>query len=97
MADNALRSPIKLARQAVQEVIDRHHGERPEGVRRVEPHFGEDWTGAPAVFLHMFVDKGLEPTNEKIGQLNAFVRAMLDEIIDMELGYWPYSRTIEED
>jgi hypothetical protein len=96
MAENAVRSPTDAERRHVQEIIHRHEAERPEGVRRVEFTFGEDWTGHPAVYVNLFVNKGLQPTKDKIRELNDYVKILHDDIINEKVGFWPYSRTFEE-
>jgi hypothetical protein len=96
MAQDISRSPTAADRQQIQQIIDRHLEERPEGVHRVEFAFGEDWTGYPAVYVNLFVDKELKPTEAKVRELNDYVKLLHDEIIDNEIGFWPYSRTFEE-
>jgi hypothetical protein len=49
MPQQATRPPTEADRRHVQQIIDRHAMELPEGVRRIEFAFGEDWTGYPAV------------------------------------------------
>jgi hypothetical protein len=96
MPENTIRSPTDAERGQVQEIIHRHEAERPEGVRRVELAFGEDWNGHPAVYVNLFVNKGLRPTKDKIRELNDYVKILQNDIINEEIGFWPYSRTFEE-
>lgn len=95
MAQGILRLPTEAERYAVNQIVERHKADRPDGVRRIEVEFGEDWTGYPSVYVNLFVDKALElhPKPEKIQELNRFVQAIHDEIIDSKIEFWPYSRT----
>jgi hypothetical protein len=93
---NAVRTPTEADRRLIQGIIERHAAQRPGGVHRVEFVFGEDWTGYPAVYLHMFVGKDLKPTDHKISELNDYVKLLQDDIIDQNIGFWPYTRTFEE-
>jgi ribosomal protein L17 len=95
MADLALRAPTDADRQLVQEIIDRYEA-RPAGVRRVDFTFGEDWTGAPAVYIDLIVDKSVKPTMDKASELNNFIKLIHDDIIDSKFEFWPYSRTFTE-
>jgi hypothetical protein len=92
--ENRARAPTDEDRRLVQGIIDRHVAELPPGVRRIDVEFGEDWTGYPAAYIKMFVDKDLKPTNDKIKELNKFLQILHDEIIDAGAGFWPYSRTL---
>lgn len=96
MSEHTLRAPTDAERQKVQAIIDRHAIEQPEGVRRVEINFGEDWTGYPAVYVNLFVSKNLQVTERKIRELNDYVKQLHNDIIDEDIGFWPYSRTFEE-
>ena len=98
MGQNMTRSQTEVERQRIQEVIDKH---RPEmalaGVRRVEFALGEDSTGDPAVKVVMVIGKDLQPTKEKIGELNDFAQILVNDIIDLESDFWPYVRTSVEE
>jgi hypothetical protein len=97
MTDLALRAPTVADRQLVQEIIDRYETRRPAGVRRVDfTTFGEDWTGAPAVYIDLIVDKSVKPTMDKARELNDFIKLIHDDIIDSKFEFWPYSRTFTE-
>jgi hypothetical protein len=96
MPQNTTRLPTEADRRHVQEILDRHAREKPESIRRVDVKFGEDWTGHPAVYVNLFVGKDLNPTKEKIRELNDYVKIVHDDIIDEGLEFWPYSRTFEE-
>jgi hypothetical protein len=97
MAQTRTHWPTEAERQRIRDIIRRHDDERPDGVRRVESNFGEDQAGNPAVYLEMFVDKDMQPTKEKVEELNDFVQIILNEILDEEVEYWPYARTLVEE
>ena len=67
------------------------------GFRRVTFRFDEDHTGQPAVYIELHVSKEMEPTKEKIEELNNFVKVILDDILDNNFDYWPYARTLVEE
>jgi hypothetical protein len=96
MPQETTRLPTDAERRHVQQIIDRHASDRPEGIRRVEFTFGEDWTGHPAVYVNLVVGKDVQPTKTKIRELNDYVKLLHDDIIDEDVGFWPYSRTFEE-
>lgn len=96
MAQQTTRLPTDADRQRIQQIIERHAAEQPEGVSRVAFSFGEDWTGHPAVYVNLYVRKGLQPDKRKIRELNDYVKTLHDDIIDEEPSFWPYSRTFEE-
>jgi hypothetical protein len=95
MARTVLHWPTDAERRRIEEIIARHHDDRPEGVRRT---FGEDQAGDPAVYLEMVVSAELQPTREKIEELNDYIQIILNDIIgDYEIEYWPYARTVVEE
>jgi hypothetical protein len=96
MANLAVRLATDADRQLVRETIDRYEAKRPDGVRRVDFTFGEDWTGDPAVYIDLIVDKSVKPTMEKAQELNDFVRLIHNDLIDGNFEFWPYSRTFTE-
>jgi hypothetical protein len=97
MARTASHWPNNAERLRIDEILARHHNERPEGVRRVTANFGEDQDGNPSVFLEMIVGKELSPTKEKIEELNDYIQIILNEILDDNFDYWPYARTVIEE
>jgi hypothetical protein len=98
MTRTALNWPTEAERKRIDEIIARHHADRPEGVRRVAASFREDHDGEPAVFLEMIVEKKIKPTKEKIEELNDYIQLILNDIIgDNEIDYWPYARTLTEE
>jgi len=44
----------------------------------------------------LFVDKNLQPTKEKIEELNDYVQVLIDDILEGDPDYWPYVRTQAE-
>jgi hypothetical protein len=98
MARNILRWPTDAERTRIDQIIARHHDDRPDGVKRVTSSFREDHDGVPAVFLEMVVSSEVKPTKEKIAELNDYIQVILNDIIgDDEIDYWPYARTVTEE
>lgn len=98
MTRTALHRPTEAERRRIEEIIARHHDGRPDGVRRVTVTLGEDQAGDPAVYLEMVVSAELQPTKEKIEELNDYIQIVLNDIIgDYEIDYWPYARTVVEE
>jgi hypothetical protein len=97
MAQATTRWPSEAERQRIQRIIDQHDDERPEGVRRVTFRFGEDQSGDPAVYIEIYVSKETEPTKGKVEELNDFVQIILNDILDHEIDYWPYARTLVDE
>jgi len=97
MARTAVHWPTDAERKRVDEIIARHHDDRPDGVRHITSTFGEDHAGEPAVFLEMAVGKEVQPTKEKIEELNDYIQVIINEIIDSGVDYWPYARTVTEE
>lgn len=88
------RAPTDEDRKLVHQIIERHITDRPAGIRRIEVEFGEDWTGYPAAYINLIIGREVKPTDEKINELNSFIRILHDEIIDADTAFWPYSRTL---
>ncbi len=65
-------------------------GRLPEGVRRVEFHFGEDSEGAPAVWITFVAADDLKPSKEKIAALHRFINDVRAQVIRSETERWPY-------
>lgn len=98
MAGTALHRPTEAERQRIEQIVARHDGERPEGVRRIKVTLGADHAGDPAVYLDMVVGAKLQPTREKIDELNDYMQIVLNDIIgNYEIDYWPYMRTVVEE
>jgi hypothetical protein len=96
MPDLAVRLPTEADQRQVRETIDRYEPKRPDGVRRVDFTFGEDWTGDPAVYIELIVDKTVKPTMEKAQELNDFVKLIQRDLIESKFAFWPYTRTFTE-
>jgi hypothetical protein len=97
MAQATTRWASEAERQRIQQIIDRHADDRPEGVRRVTFRFDEDQSGDPAVYIELYVTKDMDPTKEKIEELNDFVQVILNDVLDQDVDYWPYARTLIEE
>jgi hypothetical protein len=97
MARTTLHWPTDAERRRVAEIIARHHGDRPDGVRRVTSAFGEDHEGSPAVFLEMVIGTELQPTKEKIEELNDYAQVLVNGILESDPDYFPYIRTKIDD
>ena len=97
MAQTTTRRPSEAERQRIQEIIDRHSDDRPEGVRRVTFRFDEDQAGDPAVYIELYVAKDLDPTKKKIEELNDFVQVILNDILEQDVDYWPYAQTLVDE
>jgi hypothetical protein len=62
----------------------------PPGVRRFEVEYGEDSTGAPAVWIWFIVDDDPDLSDAKLSQLNEFVRSVTFDLLDSGVEHWPY-------
>ena len=61
----------------------------PEDVRRVEFRFGEDSTGAPAVWIVFVAHDDLKPSKSKIASLQR-AREEVRSIVHSQTNRWPY-------
>jgi hypothetical protein len=61
----------------------------PEDVRRVEFRFGEDSTGAPAVWIVFVANDDLKPSKSKIARLQR-VAEEVRSIVQSQTNRWPY-------
>lgn len=52
--------------------------------------FGEDSTGEPAVWIWFLVDDDLNPTKQKISELNHFANTVRSALLRAKMPYWPY-------
>ena len=96
MAQSGTGWPTAAELQRIQEIIDRHHGNRPDAVKKVTPTFGEDQAGNPAIYLEILVSKDMEPSKDNIEELNDFVQLLVNDILENDSEYWPYARTLVE-
>ncbi len=65
-------------------------GRLPEGVRRVEFHFGEDSEGAPAVWITFVAQDDLKPSKAKIAELQRVMNDVRSQVIRSDTERWPY-------
>jgi len=70
--------------------IIRKIGRLPEGVRRVEFHFGEDSEGTPAVWITFVARDDLKPSKEKISDLQRIANEVRSQVIRSGSDRWPY-------
>jgi hypothetical protein len=61
----------------------------PQDVRRVEFRFGEDSTGAPAVWIMLVAHDDLKPSKSKIESLQRAAE-QVRSVIHNESNRWPY-------
>ena len=61
----------------------------PQDVRRVEFRFGEDSTGAPAVWIMLVTHDDLKPSKSKIESLQRAAEEVRS-VIHNESNRWPY-------
>ncbi len=67
----------------------------PEDVSRVEFRFGEDSTGAPAVWIGLIAKDDLKPSKSKIARLHR-VAEELRAMVHNESDRWPYVEVVTE-
>jgi len=53
-------------------------------------HFGPDSADNKAVWIDLFVDSDLIPSNEKIARLNSIVDKIRSDLLETRLSMWPY-------
>lgn len=70
--------------------IVRRHGPLPAGVERVEFRFGEDSTGAPAVWIVFIAKDDLKPSNESINAIRRVAEEVRSEVRRTNSERWPY-------
>jgi hypothetical protein len=70
--------------------IIRKIGHLPEGVRRVEFHFGEDSEGAPSVWITFVASDDLRPSKAKIAELQRAMNEVRSQVIRSGTERWPY-------
>lgn len=70
--------------------IVRKHGPLPDGVRRVEFRFGEDSTGAPAVWIVFVAKDDLNPSSESISAIRRVAEEVRSEVRRTNSERWPY-------
>lgn len=70
--------------------IVRKHGPLPAGVRKVEFRFGEDSTGAPAVWIVFVAKDDLKPSSESISAIRRVADEVRSEVRRTGSERWPY-------
>jgi hypothetical protein len=70
--------------------IVRRHGPLPAGVRRIKFRFGEDSTGAPAVWIVFVAQEDLKPSNENISAIRRAAEEVRSEVRRTGSTRWPY-------
>jgi hypothetical protein len=70
--------------------IVRNHGPWPAGVRKVEFRFGEDSTGAPAVWIVFVAKDELKPSPESIAEIRRVAEEVRSEVRRTGSERWPY-------
>jgi hypothetical protein len=61
-----------------------------EKVRSFVLNFGPDSANNRAVWVHLIVDSDLNPSQEKISELNTIARSVRSALLRENLGFWPY-------
>jgi hypothetical protein len=88
--------PISTAAQASADEarrfhdIVRKHGPWPEGVRRVEFRFGEDSTGAPAVWIVFVAGDDPNPSKETVAAIRRAAEEVRSDVRRSGTERWPY-------
>ncbi len=62
---------------------------RPKEVKAVDYEFGEDSTGAPAVWIYVRLDDD-NPSPEIVAKLSDYSRAVSQAILDSGIDFWPF-------
>lgn len=75
--------------KAFHEIV-RNVGRLPDGVRRVDFHFGEDSEGAPAVWITFVTQDDLKPSKAKIAELQRVMNDVRSQVIRSGTERWPY-------
>lgn len=74
---------------ALREIV-RNIDHLPDGVRRVEFHFGEDSEGAPAVWITFVAQEDLKPSKAKMAELRRVMHDVRSKVIQSGTGRWPF-------
>ena len=70
--------------------ITQEFGRLPDGVQGVDFRFGEDSTGAPAVWVLFKGPDDLKPSKDKIATMQRFAKEVTSEIFRSGSERWPY-------
>jgi hypothetical protein len=76
--------------------IIREIGRLPEGVQRVDFHFGEDSTGAPAVWFTFRAHDDLKPSKAKIAAFQRVADEVRSKVFRRGSERWPYVEIVTE-
>jgi hypothetical protein len=76
--------------------IARKHARLPEGVKRIDFRFGEDSTGASAVWIVLVAEEDINPSKDKIATLLRFGKEIESEILASDGRRWPYMQIVTE-
>ena len=81
---------------AIKDIADRQikemkaAGKLKYPVRGIKVEFGTDSTGDPAAWIWIVVDDDLDPSREKVLQLNRLTDAVRDALLERSTDPWPY-------
>jgi hypothetical protein len=70
--------------------IARRHYPLPAGVQRLDFRFGEDSTGAPAVWIVFVAKDDLRPSSERISAIRRLAEKVRSEVRSAGIDRWPY-------
>ncbi len=70
----------------------RDHGPWPGGIERVEFRFGEDWFGAPAVWIVLVAKDECNPSQQRLDAIHKVAESLQDAARGLGTHRWPYIR-----
>jgi hypothetical protein len=74
----------------------RDHGPWPGGIERVEFRFGEDWSGAPAVWIVLIAKDEWNPSKERMQAIRRVLEELTAAVRSLGTDRWPYTRIVDE-
>lgn len=87
---SALEQPVIDAERIIRDVVERHR--RPPSLRdSVHAIFRADASGEPAVYLIFNLNED-DHEPGRIDELSKLSSAIVRELLDNQLAYWPYIR-----
>jgi hypothetical protein len=95
-AENNIHEGLSQRKNKITTIVrDLLHGDRRPNAVHPTPRgytfeFGEDARGGPGVWIYITIDDDTHPSKEKINELNEFAKLITDNIIEADLGFWPY-------